>query len=260
MGMKCLVINLDRSVDRLAHVTGQFARIGIGFERVAAVDAANGSPVSAPRMSAPEICCFLSHRLCWQIVADGSERYVAIFEDDVAFAADAGPLLSGDGWVPADADLVKLETFFVKVRLGRRRLPAGGGYSLLPLAGRHVGSAGYVLSRAAAQKLLKRTERLKAAVDETLFCPTRMTCSRSTVYQLVPALCVQTQFLLGDGTPSLVQIEPPERQKRLLHKIGGEAWRAFAHLRNGTLFQTDKVEAVAFRDAATILPRFACAR
>lgn len=37
--MKCLVINLDRSPDRLAHITAEFARIGITFERIAGTDA-----------------------------------------------------------------------------------------------------------------------------------------------------------------------------------------------------------------------------
>ena len=248
--MKCLVINLDRSADRLAHVTEQFARIGVPFQRVAGVDAAAGATAAAPPLTVPEVACFLSHRRCWQIIADGKDRHGAIFEDDVVFAHDAGALLADAGWVPSDADLVKLETFFVPVRLGRRRAALGNGYSLARLVGRHVGAAGYVVSRTAARKLVQRTTRFRAAVDNALFCPTLLTCSRSTIYQLTPALCAQAQFFLGADTPrTLVQIDPPELHRSVLDKLGAEASRAFAHLRNGSFFGTDKLDAVAFREA-----------
>jgi glycosyl transferase family 25 len=258
--MKCLVINLDRSAGRLAQVTRQFARIGVPFQRVAGVDAAGGSVTAAPPLTAPEAACFLSHRQCWQIIADGGDHHGAIFEDDVIFADNGGALLADDGWIPRDADVVKLETFFVPVRLRRRRVAVGDGYSLVRLVGRHVGAAGYILSRDAARKLLARTRRFKAAVDNVLFCPTMTTCSRNTIYQLMPALCAQAHLLPGDEIPvSLMQADHNVR-KSLTDRIGAEASRAFAHLRNGTLLGTDKVDAVPFRDSAMRLPRSAGAR
>ena len=120
--MKCLVINLDRSVDRLAGVTAEFSRIGVAFERVAGVDATTGVPFAAPPLTDAEICCFLSHRRCWRIIADGPDRYGVVFEDDVVFSHDAGAVLADDNWVPRDADVVKLETFFGGVRIGNRHI------------------------------------------------------------------------------------------------------------------------------------------
>lgn len=245
--MRRLVINLDRSVDRLAHVTQQFARIGVDFERVVAVDAANGSPVSAPPLTVTEVCCFLSHRLCWRMIADGGDSHGAVFEDDIVFAPDAGPLLADAGWIPRDADVVKLETFFVPVRLGRSRVDVGHGYFLARLVGQHVGAAGYILSRQAAQRLLRRTTHLKAAVDNVLFSPTMTTCSRSTIYQVMPAPCVQAHRLFDDNLLASLQPGPSEARKSFLDRIGAEASRTLAHLRNGTLFGTDKVDAVEFR-------------
>lgn len=245
--MKCLVINLDRSTDRLAHMTEQFARIGVAFERVPGIETPDGSRVILQRLTRAEICCFLSHRRCWQIIADGTDRYGAVFEDDIFFSSDAGPLLADDGWVPRDADLVKLETYFVPVRLGRKRTPIGNGYSVVRLVGQHVGAAGYVISKAAARTLLKRTKRINGAVDDALFSPTLMTCARNTIYQLMPAPCAQAKFLGGDSPETLIQIDVPERQWQLLEKVRTEASRAYAHLRNGTFFGTDKVDAVEFR-------------
>ena len=252
--MKSLVINLDRSADRLAQVTTQFARIGAPFQRVPGVDAAGGAVVAVPPLTVPETCCFLSHRQCWQIIADGGDRHGAIFEDDVVFADNAGALLADDGWIPRDADVVKLETFFVPVRLGRRSVDIGGGYSLVRLVGRHVGAAGYILSRDAARKLLKRTSRFKAAVDNVLFCPTMTTCSRSTIYQLMPALCAQAHRVAGEESPPSLMQTDHNVKKGLADRIGAEASRALAHLRNGSLLGTDKVDAVPFRDGARATP------
>lgn len=247
--MKCLVINLDRSADRLAEVTAEFARIGIPFERVAGIDAATGAPVIAPPLTEAEVCCFLSHRLCWQIIADGPDRYGVVFEDDVVFSHDAGPMLADGSWIPRDADVVKLETFFVPVRLGGRHVPVKNGYSATRLFGQHMGACGYILSKKAAQKLLKSTRRLKATVDFVLFSPTEMTTARSTTYQLMPALCAQAQFVAENGGPAtLIQFAPPPpRNKRILDRIQAEATRALARLRNRNFFATQKVDAVPLR-------------
>jgi len=99
--MKCLVINLDRSRDRLAHVTAEFARIGVAFERVAAIDARDRPDLAEMpqgkkqlRMADGEIACLLSHKRCWSMIAAGEDAYGAIFEDDVVFADNAGALLT----------------------------------------------------------------------------------------------------------------------------------------------------------------------
>lgn len=245
--MKCLVINLDRSVDRLAHVQAEFARIGIPFERVAGVDAAAGSPMVAPPLTPAEVCCFLSHRICWRMIADGDDRYGAVFEDDVVFGPHAGSFLADDQWVPKDADVVKLETYFVKVRLGRRTVTLDNGYSLARLIGEHMGAAGYLLSREAARRLLRGTRRFKGAVDDALFKPTLMTCSGSTNYQLTPAICAQSQFLSeNDVPPTLIQFDVPERQKSLYGRISAEAVRTYGHLRNRSFLGTVKLDMVPF--------------
>ena len=243
------MINLDRSIDRLADVTAEFSRIGIPFERVAAVDAAAGAPFIAPPLTEAEICCFLSHRLCWQSIADGPDRYGAVFEDDVVFSHDAGAMLADDTWIPRDADVVKLETFFGRVRIGSQPVPVKNGYFTTRLFGQHLGACGYLISKKAAQKLLKDTKRLKAAVDLALFSPNEMTTARNTTYQLMPALCAQAQFVSESGGPAtLIQFaRPPHRNKRVTDRIQAEATRAFGYLRNRNFLATKKVDAVPLR-------------
>ncbi|MBZ9710154.1 glycosyltransferase family 25 protein [Mesorhizobium sp. ESP7-2] len=210
--MKCLVINLDRSPDRLAHISAEFARIGAAFQRVAAVDARSHPelgqqpqhPMYAPRrLLGSEIACLHSHRLCWAILAQDDASYGAIFEDDVIFSANAGPLLADNGWIPTDADIVKLETYFKRTLIHRRRTAAGHGFSAFRLYKNHPGTGGYIISRQTARDLLEATEKINITADDLIFTPAFATSSSKTIYQLVPALCVQDQFV-GDRLPSLL--------------------------------------------------------
>ncbi|RWP00571.1 MAG: glycosyltransferase family 25 protein [Mesorhizobium sp.] len=217
--MKCLVINLDRSRDRLAHMTAEFASLGVQFERVAAIDAQDRPDLarmplrvkrkSLLRLTDAEIACLLSHKACWAIIAAGDDDYGAVFEDDIVFSAKAGALLADAGWIPADADIVKLETFFKKTTIARKHVSAGPGFSVSRLHRIHIGTAGYIVSRQAARDLINATEDIGIPVDHVVFNPGLATSSSKTIYQLVPALCVQDQFL-GDkaiGLPSLLKSE-----------------------------------------------------
>ncbi len=217
--MKCLVINLDRSSERLAHVTAEFGRLGIAFERVAAVDARlrpdlAQTPLRVPRslgwrLTDSEIACLMSHRRCWEIVAQGNDPYCAIFEDDVVLSDGAERLLGDAGWIPADADVVKLETFLKKTVVGQRcNLPVDG-FSLSRLHSVHLGTAGYIVSRQAARDLLGETVDIGIPVDHIVFNPIFSVPAGRRIYQMVPALCLQDQFL-GEravGLPSLLSQE-----------------------------------------------------
>ncbi|MBZ9754742.1 glycosyltransferase family 25 protein [Mesorhizobium sp. ESP6-5] len=223
--MKCLVINLDRSVDRLAHMTAEFARIGIEFERVAAVDARYRPDLDlqphyasyAPQhVTSSEVACLHSHRACWMIIAQGEACYGAVFEDDIIFSANAGILLACAGWIPADADIVKIETFFKRTSIHRKRISVGHGFSMFRLCNIHLGTGGYIISRQAARDLLAATEMIKVAVDHVMFNPAFPTSSSKAIYQLFPALCAQDQFL-GDiavGLPSLLSRERNAKTRR----------------------------------------------
>ncbi|AZO72067.1 MAG: glycosyltransferase family 25 protein [Mesorhizobium sp.] len=217
--MKCLVINLDRSSDRLAHVIAEFDRIGIPFERIAAVDAL-GRPdlaslqqlperIPGLRLTDTEIACVLSHRACWSIIAAGDDAHVAVFEDDVVFSASAGVLLADAGWVPADADIVKLETFFQQTTIGLRRVNTGRGSSVRRLHTLHTGSAGYILSKRIAGALVEATDEIDVPADHVLFDPVLQPWPDRIMYQLSPALCAQEQHLGQEAArlPSLIEQE-----------------------------------------------------
>lgn len=215
--MRRLVINLDRSRDRLAHITAEFTRIGIAFERIEAIDARNRPELdhieqnvrytNRLRLTGGEIACLLSHRACWKIIASGDAPYVAIFEDDAVFCADAGALLDNADWIPPDTDIIKLETFFQKTMVGRKRIPAGPGFSISRLLADHMGTGGYIISKQAASDLVEATREITGTVDDLIFNPDFPMARRKTIYQLIPALCAQDN-LLGHKTvrfPSLLE-------------------------------------------------------
>ncbi len=221
--MRCFVINLDRSRDRLAHVTAEFDRIGVAFERIAAIDAWQRQDLSQVlmhagkmpwRLSGSETACLLSHRACWSKLAAGDDAYGAIFEDDVVFAAKAGPLLADGSWIPANAEIVKLETFLHRTKVGLRSVAAGHGFSASRLHAVHIGSAGYIVSKQAAGALLSATEKIDVPVDHVLFNPAVEPVASKVVYQLRPALCVQEEVIARETArfPSLLSQDREEHR------------------------------------------------
>ncbi|SDU31914.1 glycosyl transferase, family 25 [Stappia sp. ES.058] len=203
--MKTFVINLDRAPERLAKISAALDGCGLPFQRVTAVDARTMPDAERARrvcgegywgwMTPGEVACFLSHRMCWQMLVDSDAPHALVLEDDVVLGRDAAAVLGRCDWVPAEADVVKLETNFDPVIVGRQEIVVVPGRSVRRLHSSHYGTGAYIVSRTAARRLLPLTERFIDAVDETLFS-TRSAISRSLgKYQLSPAACVQPHKL-----------------------------------------------------------------
>jgi len=196
-------INLDRSVVRREFMESQAQRIGFQLTRVAGVEGpalplAELDRWNPPRrvwrkLGACEIGCFLGHRQAWQRVAEGDTPYAAVFEDDILISDEASLLLGDDQWVPRDSHLVKLETFRQRVALRPIADEVPGGRSLARLMYRHLGTAGYVLSRELAQSLLAVTRQFFVPIDWVVFSHHHMDFSKYKVLQLCPAICIQQQ-------------------------------------------------------------------
>jgi glycosyl transferase family 25 len=222
--MKILVINLDRSPKRLQRMAWLLSGLDLAFDRVSAVDGRKmdeddqsrwvPGPGHYYRLRAGEIGCFLSHRKCWEIAARGeADEYTTVLEDDILLGKDANVLLSNADWIPADADIVKLETNLHRTYIDRSRTEAAAGRKVTRLRGRHTGTAGYAISSQAAAKLLSMSETFSNPVDHFLFNPVSRSFHQITIYQLTPAVCVQAENI-GDSSDDISRSTlHPERRK-----------------------------------------------
>lgn len=249
--MKNLVINLDRSPDRLKHCHEQFGRLNLDFERVAAVDARGLSQSELdnivlhkdwPKPTNSEFACFMSHRKCWEILVAGTDEYAAIFEDDIILSDSAAEFLKNSDWVPADINLLRFETFKTKVYFKRWGNVSVKNWQLLRMLSFHAGTGGYLISRKLAADLLKLSSNyMPVPIDHFLFDPLCDGFSRTNIYQMSPAICVQEQVLqpealtLGQNIEGRSVVDMIETRRSTLsktHKIMRELKKGATKIKN----------------------------
>ena len=220
-----VVINLDRDSDRLAWHNNNCLRIGLSFERIAAVDAKDESMLTeieelrspSLRLSYTEAACILSHRKAWQYLLNTQHSYLAVFEDDLHLSNDLPQLLNHE-LIPKNTDLIKLEVPSGKVSFARKPSASLLGRKLHRLITKAYGAGAYIISRRCASKLLKLTEHCAEPVDVTLFDPLSPIWQELGVQQVIPAPCIQDVNLCR-LTPSKSLFESTIERERKIAKI-----------------------------------------
>lgn len=119
--VRCFVINLARSTDRLDDVKRQFSGQSVAFERIDAIDgAAMGAQALAAwydpqqhmhyhkKLNPAEIACYLSHRKAWEIIIERELPFAVILEDDITITGDLQAVMADIATWPADWDYIKL--------------------------------------------------------------------------------------------------------------------------------------------------------
>jgi len=202
-----LVINLARQPERLARMERQFRALGLTFERLDAVDRktapadlfdrnfAKGGPLGA--VGSGDMACTLSHRKAWRRALELDAPATLILEDDVELSEALPALVANGDWLPASARFVKLDrmgTETRKILLGRKLSTPIPGRELRRLYSRHLGGAGYVVTRAGAAAAVEASEIFSMPVDHFLFDPDISDFAvRSEPLQLVPVLVRQAR-------------------------------------------------------------------
>jgi len=204
------VINLERRPDRLAKIAEALGRLGIGFTRIAAVDARTVSgdlldayfERSGPLgvLSTGDKCCTLSHRLAWQALADSNFDWGVVLEDDVVLSRDFGSVLNAASSIPPGIELVKLERCLYSHRvLLAKAAPGPAGHALQRILSKHVCGAGYMIRRESARAAIAQTQRMAIPVDHLLFNPNMSAlCRKLAPYQLCPAVVEQSSSDAGE--------------------------------------------------------------
>ncbi len=199
--MRVLLINLDRSPERLAEFHAEAAHCGLAFERLPAVDGrtlkeAEIAALVDPKfrfqpMGPGEIGIFLSHREAWRIAAAGPDRWTAVMEDDVRLADDVPALLAAIEEIDPDAGIVRLETALRRVLIDDDPVALSPGRALHPMRSWHSGTAAYAIHHNCAADLLARAERISDPLDQWLFNPLSPLFATLKVGQVVPGAAVQ---------------------------------------------------------------------
>jgi glycosyl transferase, family 25 len=195
------VINLARDAKRWKWFLENAMKASLKVERIDAIDAKNIALKNSIeehksgncKLSDSEVACILSHRKAWQMLLDSTSQFCAIFEDDVLLSLDTGSLLTLD-LLPESIDLIKLETLNRKVAVSHKLKLMLGNRQVLRLLTKHYCTAGYVLSRKAAKRLLELTEVNSVALDFLMFDESSPFWCDFEVHQLIPALCMQDQI------------------------------------------------------------------
>jgi glycosyl transferase, family 25 len=205
--MKSYVINLKQDVARMDVINARFQELGLPYERIDAVDGRQMSDAAFDSFARArqlkdggwgrgQAGCFLSHYRVWEQIARGTVPYAAVFEDDVHLAESISEVFKDDSWLPDAFDIVRLETSTNRVLLDRRIVHQVGDRSLHRLRSASWCAGAYILSRAAARKILAIPPARHNSVDHFLFSFESTSVARElTIYQISPALATQDKFL-----------------------------------------------------------------
>lgn len=166
-----LFVNLDRDEARRLRMEAEFARLGMPGERFPATlwtalkDTEQASyyslELNAKLFHKPlvngEKGCYASHLRAWQWLLDSQHPALVVLEDDVKLKPEFGAVVEAIAALPAGWDMVKL---LGRPATGKReklrgQRPLIPGTELVDYARIPSLTAGYVISRSGAEKLVK---------------------------------------------------------------------------------------------------------
>lgn len=191
-------INLPERPERQAWMEKQFSSLGISAERVSAVtpNDLNADEIDTycnaerpPSFAPVELACSKSHLRAWEAFLMTDAEYAVILEDDAVLSKRFPAFLNE--FQDLGVDIIRIESS-ERPHLTSPLLNitiAGIGFRSFRSTG--WGTAGYAISRQAAQKLQHDPHLYDQPFDLTLFCPLEKPASSLKLLQADPALCVQ---------------------------------------------------------------------
>lgn len=229
---KNVVISISTANKRRNHIIEQFGQKQIPFEFFDAFTPSEQLDIHlltylpniqiTSKLTAGEKGCLMSHFMLWKKCVEDNLDYISIFEDDILLGENAEQFLANDEWLKVrfnfqEIFVLRLETFLMPVQLEHQQ-------QILPfqernmdiLKSKHFGTAGYIISNAAARYLINLFENLAVdkvnAIDEIMFNE-QVNVGIYRVYQLNPAICVQ-ELQLNQEESLLVSDLEQERKNR----------------------------------------------
>lgn len=211
--MRIVVINLDRDVERLAHMREQLDGLGLPFERFSALGGQalpawlRGYFVGCATLSPGEIGCYASHlSICRRIVAGDIASPVLVLEDDVGLPADLPAVLSAlVRTLPARWDIVRLS--YPTKRMTRPIAALGAHHELVRYSHVPTSTGAYLINASGARKFLAPRAR-RIPIDHDL---RRVWAWNLATFGVAPPPVKADVF----GSSSIDDISPGARANRL---------------------------------------------
>lgn len=217
--MKVFLVNLDRRPDRLDQFTKQAEKIGLEFERHAAVDGQSDSLKSRAEGKHSQItgfpldyyacACFESHRKIWENLVKTTSDGVVVLEDDIVLMPDFAEVISGK-LIPEDAHIIRLETKLTRAHVGKVPAIEIGTRCIRKLHSRIAGTGAYLITRKGAEYLLAQTEEFSDPIDEFLYNQKSPISTELNKYQMIPAPAIPADrlpdFMAADWAASTIAL------------------------------------------------------
>lgn len=230
--MQAYLINLDHRTDRLAFMHEQLGPMGLGYQRISAVNGLGaadiGYPADHPRLSKGEFACYLSHIKCWEaLVASGADRCL-VLEDDIAFGPDFKTCLDHAAFFAHDGCVTRMECRPFRTEMSKNSRHRFNGTRLRQQMAYNGGAAAYVITKHYAAFLLTHHAIPKRPVDDQIFDPETNSYRPHKIFQLDPAPAIQRLFLepnsLQYNTESDLRaerhiVEKPAKARGILPKL-----------------------------------------
>lgn len=226
--MKNYVISLVGAADRRTHIIQEFGKQGVVFEFFDAITPKQVSSLAEhfkiniidTELTKGELACLFSHICLWQKAIDDNLDHIAIFEDDIYLGENIKPFLDNTNWILSHHHMIKLEMFDSYRLMERRYTNVNHHRCLKRLKDIHLGAAGYILSQELCKELIKHVKTLHPIIpsDHILF-EEYLTHPTYRPYQLIPALCVQSDRWRNTNQHIFASSLENDRRKRFDKKF-----------------------------------------
>lgn len=202
-----LVINLDRSPERLARMTERLSQLPLTWERLPAIDGALIPVIRAEEvdeekykrqhgkpLARAEIGCYLSHVQAMRQFLRTDKKYLLLFEDDASPEPDFMRVIEQLLEVPEQWDVVKLSGFHNPYVIHSNHLI--NGYVFGVPTTRHCNTAAVLYNRKAAQQFIECMLPMSLPFDHALEQP--------WLYDVKLRVVKPSPVQAGDGAESTI--------------------------------------------------------
>lgn len=241
-------LNLNRHPERLKSMQNQLNKFDMIWERVEAVDAleANEDELSKyvdikgpiPRMGAGARACTAGHFKIWEKFLGTGKSVAFILEDDVRISSKFKDFILEAVDLADKLDILNFNLQAPRHREKKLFVAKSPRYqcelfSADKLLGPHFGTAGYMITRNAARRLIEEIKRTNVPIDHLLFNPNVSDfCRKARIYQTFPALVkpspeIFATSIQSEKIPNARSL--PNRLKRGYYEVN-QAPRLFAGL------------------------------